>query len=606
MNAQAIANDPPTAFRPTAARYWMLVAALGSLLLHAGLWFWLQGLYMPATSLHSKDPVRKFNLERVEINPKWMEPKTLTPPEHVSATPSPDRSSLTPTEEKRSFAQLLAEAPSAPTMPAGSPKISQDKPVPALGDLEKTPADGAMRSRLEEELRFAQEQQLSKTSKAAGAGRPILNVPGAPVAPKPGATSLAPPTQTTVGPSRGPKAGEGDLAFTGSSRLDDFFGPGGLPPPPPPLATKPKEPDVAKLSPQSLLRETLPTTQKFESLNPLLNVELFTFERPGRDGKREGYFLIRVSARPNQQLQVIPKDVDYIMDISSSIGSARLEAYVAAVLTAIPDLNPADRFKILAFRDKLMSFRDDWVSARDPPMAEVRAWLKELNSGGVTDFYQGLSPLTRQARERGRTVVALVMSDGMPTSGVLDSTQIISEFSASNGGKASIFTMSNGRTINNFLLDFLAYCNQGRLRYEREVGTSAKSFGQLIQQVRNPLFLDLRFRFAGVDGDQVYPQNLPHLYQESPLLLFGRYTPGQTAPISLQILGESVDATRELLVQLPLAKAAAGPDSLPYTWARQRIYHLLGQMTRSRARQDAILNEVRQISAEYGVEVPYF
>jgi Ca-activated chloride channel family protein len=335
-------------------------------------------------------------------------------------------------------------------------------------------------------------------------------------------------------------------------------------------------------------------------------VELFTYERTVSASKTEGYFLIRISAKPQQQLRVIPKDIYFVLDISSSIGGTRLKAFTTTVLAAIEKLNPEDRFKILAFRDKLIAFLPGWTPAQNAPMDAVKAWFADSKAGGVTDFYDGLQPLTVHQRESGRMAMAMVMSDGVPTKGILDSTQIISELSKSNDNKTSIFTLSTGFDVNNFLLDLLSYCNQGRLRYADQVETSNGSFIQSVEQVRNPIFLDLRFRFAGVDGEQVYPQNLPHLYQDSPLLLFGRYTPGQNSSISLQILGESFNSTRELLVQLPIPATPNGPPTLPSTWARQRIYHLLSKMTRSRSRQDAILTEVRQLSEEYKVEVPYF
>ncbi len=293
--------------------FWMVVAILGSLLLHAVLVFWFQRTYLPYHVLtsHERLVLRKFKLERVEINPKWIEPK-LHPPEHVSLAPSPDRSSLTPTPEKRTFAKLLSEAPSSPTMLAGTPQIPQDKPVPVLGEQGHLSADTSTRSQLEQQLQATSEQLLKKSAtKPAGAGRPILNTPGAPVAPKPGSQELVPPTQPKVGLAQGPIVETQASAFIGSSRLDDFFGSGGLPPPPPieKLIEKPKAIDTATQVPQSLFKDKPTTTQKFDSLNLFLNVELFTYEQTIVSSKPEGYFLIRISAKPGQQLSVITKYV---------------------------------------------------------------------------------------------------------------------------------------------------------------------------------------------------------------------------------------------------------------------------------------------------------
>ncbi|MDD2711132.1 MAG: VWA domain-containing protein [Verrucomicrobiae bacterium] len=585
--------------------YWIIVAILGSLVVHTAIWFWFQRLYLPQTGLPSYEKLvlRKFRVERVQINPKWLEPK-LPPPEKPAPAPGTDRAALIPSPETRSFSKMLSQTPSSPTLPSGAPAIPQDKPRLTLGDERTTPPDLFGRSKLEQESQSTREQ-LSNTGKSASAGRPILNTPGAPVVPKAGSPEAGLPTQSRVGPSQGTEIGV-PSGFGPSNRVEDFFGiGGGLPPLPPPEPPKPAT-EAAKAVPQGLPADKPKSTQQFESLNPFLDVELFTEERTPPQGRKEGYFLIKITAKPNKQLKVFPKDVLFILDISSSIGPTRLESFRASVLNAITNLNPADRFKILVFRDRLNAFSADWMNASQPPLDEIRSWLGKLRSAGVTDLYDSLRPIADNKREAGRMNMILLMSDGVPTKGVLDSTQIINELSEANDNKSSIFAMSAGLDVNNFLLDLLSYRNQGWLRTTPQVKEAPDKFGQLIQQTRNPLFLNLRFRFAGVDGEQVYPQNLPNLYQESPLLLFGRHSPGQTTPISLQVLGENVEGTRELLVQLPLPPKPTGPANIPSTWARQRIYHLLGCMTRIAGSQGRILDDVRQLSEDYKVEVPYF
>ena len=145
-----------------------------------------------------------------------------------------------------------------------------------------------------------------------------------------------------------------------------------------------------------------------------------------------------------------------------------------------------------------------------------------------------------------------------------------------------------------------------RSRAQRRGPRPLGMLGLYAARLRNPLFLNLRFRFAGVDGSRVFPQNLPHLYRDSPLLLFGRYVPGKSAKISLQVLGDSLHGTKELLVQMPIPEKPTGPDTIAATWARQKIYDLLSRMTDSRDGQGRILDEVRTLADEYKVETPYF
>jgi hypothetical protein len=595
MNSESSLRAPHSAFRVT-------TALLLALLFHVSLFIWFQLIYLPHHGLPSEEKLllRKFKLERVEIPSKWLDQKIPTP-KNVAINSPQEPSSLQPAPEKRTFAQILSQTPSFPTLPAGKPAIPQEKPIPSIGSENLSVPD--TRELLEKELNATREQQLTKSAKASSKGRPILETPGAAVIPKPGSTEVGIPHSSKAGPAQGPHLGNDTPSFKGSNRMEDFFGIGGGLPPPAPIE-KPAIKETASIVPQSL-NDKPKTTQKFDSLNAFLNVELFTYERNPSEGTREGYFLIRITAKPNKQLQIIPKDVYFVLDVSSSIGPTRLKEFRETIIAAASQLNSSDRFQVFAFRGGLLPFNKEWLTAKNPRLDELEGWLSKLDSGGVTDIFAGLQPLTHHKRENGRMAMAFVMSDGMPTKGVLDSTQIISELTQENDNATSIFTLSNGIQVNNFLLDFLSYSNQGWLRYSEDTAQSQTKFRELVKQVKNPLFLDLRFRFAGVEGDQGYPQNLPNLYQDSPLLLFGRYTPGETSSISLQILGESFNKTKELLVQLPIPKTPNGPETLPETWARQRIYDLLGRMTRSRGPSPTILAEVEKLSDDYKVEVPY-
>lgn len=593
------------AMRRIGLRTWLVSAVLLSLAVHVGVWYWLQGIYLPYRPLPSREKLalRKFEVRRVEVNARWLQPPP-PPPARPSPAPSPDRASLPPSAEPRTFARLLADTPSSPTLPAGSPPIPDEKPRVSLGaDSLQTP-ELFSRSDFEKALSPSASQAPKGPAPGAGAGRPTVDVPGAAVAPKPSDGEAGLPTSTRLGASKGPVVGDPSRS-TGWSRLDDFLygAPGGTGPV---EAPRPAPRDLAKVEPRSLLEDKPVVAPNYDSLNAFLNVELFTQEKPGRNGAHEGYFLVRISAKPGKQLEVFPRDVTYVVDISSSIGGARLEAFRQGLLDSLVQLNSSDRVRLYAFRDRLATFREDWVPAAGLPIDEIRGWLVGLKSAGTTDFYDSLRPLVGQSPGKGRMAMGFILSDGVPTVGVVDSTQIINRLSEKNGNAVSVFSLSTGHDVNSFLLDLLSYRNQGWLRHAPRVPDAAGEFMRLSQQVRNPLFLNLRFRFAGVDGSRVFPQNLPHLYRDSPLLLFGRYVPGQAAKISLQVLGDSLHGTKELLVQMPIPEKPTGPDSIAATWARQKIYDLLSRMTDSRDGQGRILDEVRTLADEYKVETPYF
>jgi hypothetical protein len=587
-------------------RFWTLVAILGSLVVHASLLYWFQRTRYGGGGvvLVKELKLHHVKLDRVEINPKWIDPKIrATPPEKVDRIDQ--KVELKPIVEERNIRELAQHVPTVPTRePVRQPESELPQPT-RLEVQSPTLIKPSINQPTELEANFQNLAVKPIDEIPKPRGRPILETNAKP---QPATTQQLPSPEgrptPKASPSRtAPRSGE---YFTGSMQMDELFGMEGIPgdihsTPTTAGVEPPKTPQIATPT----LDDRPKTKQNFESLNPFLTTELFTFETL-RNQKPEGFFMVRISAKPNQKLPIIPKDVYFILDVSSSIGKSRLHAFRQTVLNSISDLHPGDRFRIFAFRGKLIPFSEDWNYPHQLLSHPLGQWFEQLGTGGVTDFYDGLSPLSQHPAETGRTTLAFVFSDGVPTKGVLDSTQIISSFSSVNEGKVSIFTLSSGGDVNNFLLDFLAYRNQGRLKYISEIAQSNRIFETLIEQVNNPLFLNLRFRFAGVEDRSVYPQVMPHLYEHSPVLLFGRYQPGQTEKISLQVLGESGGRTKELLVELPIPTKPNGSETLASTWARQRIYHLLGQMTLRHGVRDSLLQEVRKLSDSYNVEVPYF
>ncbi|MCC7519623.1 MAG: hypothetical protein IT578_10615 [Verrucomicrobiae bacterium] len=584
---------------------WMVSAVLLSLVVHVGIWCWLQEIYLPYRPLPSNEKLllRKFHVKRVEISARWLQPPPPPPPRPSEAI-SPDRASLPPSAEPRVFARMLdAAPPSSPTLPSGSPPLPEEKTRIALGAESLQTPELFSRSDFEKALARSSLQAPKGVGSGAGAGKPSGDVPGAAVAPKPSTGEADLPTSTRLGPSRGPETGDPGRS-TGWSRLDDFlFGaPGGTGPAETP---RPALKASTRAAPPSLLDDPPVEAPKYDSLNEFLDVRLFTQERPGRDGAREGWFLVRITAKTGKELEVFPRDVTCVLDISSSIGGGRLAAFRQGLLDSLDQLNPDDRVRLYAFRDRLSAFRDGWVSAARLPRSEVRDWLNALRSSGTTDFYDALLPLVGASSGKSRMAIGFILSDGIPTVGMVDSTQIINRLSEKNDNAVSLFSFSAGPDVNRFLLDLLAYRNQGWLRHASRAADAAGEFSRLARQVRYPLFLNLRFRFAGVDGAQVFPQNLPNLYRDSPLLLFGRYAPGRTEALSLQVLGDSLRGTKELLVRLPIPEKPTGPDSIAATWARQKIYDLLSRMTDSPENQEKLLDQVRALADEYQVETPY-
>jgi hypothetical protein len=200
---------------------------------------------------------------------------------------------------------------------------------------------------------------------------------------------------------------------------------------------------------------------------------------------------------------------------------------------------------------------------------QVQQYVAKFHSMGTTDLFASTLPLSQLNRERGRLLMGVLLSDGLPTAGELDALRILHRFSQINAGRSSVFTFAGGRDVDLFLLRFLAYRNQGWLNYVSAPEYIAETFTGAQLARANPLLLDCQFRFSGVSDEEIFPRTLPHFF---------RYHRGQEKRLALQIRGENAEGRpMDMTVVHDLPAADNGTSGIATDWALQKIYHLIAR-----------------------------
>jgi Ca-activated chloride channel family protein len=233
--------------------------------------------------------------------------------------------------------------------------------------------------------------------------------------------------------------------------------------------------------------------------------------------------------------------------------------------------------------------------------ARGRAFLSELHAHGKTDVFTSLRMLLDLTGKPGRPVLAMLVTDGVPTQGVVDTREILERFTRRNGGEVSVFSMGGGERVNRLLLDFLSYRNRGRALVTRAKNGLPVAIEQMAREVARPVLADLRYQFTRGGSVRVYPRQLSHLYLDSPLVLVGR-VPADQPRIGFQMIGRSAGGEHDLVFDVDLASAPRGAASLRREWAWQALLEeLSGIGTRDEAER---LARVRELIDTYDLEVP--
>jgi|GEM_PF-1261805 len=349
----------------------------------------------------------------------------------------------------------------------------------------------------------------------------------------------------------------------------------------------------------SIFDEGGPALRPIENL---LTAEISVFKPADEPGY--GYFKIEIRRSGEEALPVLQKDIVLVQDCSASISAQRLEFCKIGLLCCLAQLQPGDRFNVISFRDAVEMCFEDWAENESSQVMRARDFAGSMVSQGATDIFASLRRLLELKRTPGRPVIAFVITDGRPTVGLTHSSNIIGEFSKLNEGSLSVFTMGTVQTANAYLLDLLGYCNRGAGWVNTRGRWNIPDLMQSIMQaVGRPVVTDLRFRFAAGSNCEVYPVLTENLYLDRPLALYGRYLT-TTTNVVFQAVGQGADTRCDMVFDLSLERPASqsGPE-LRTAWARQKIYHLIGQY--ARRANPATLEELIRTARRYGIDVPY-
>ena len=164
-------------------------------------------------------------------------------------------------------------------------------------------------------------------------------------------------------------------------------------------------------------------------LGTALTYQLFKYQDPASGQK---YFKLAVKVRDaTVNFPVIPKEIIFLVDASGSIGTGRLTQFEEGLTYSLKHLNPDDRFNILVFKDKTVPFSPSSLKTSSKNIKNAVAFLKELKSWSTTDIYDALRT---SINLKGPFVPSyrVFMSDGFPTTGILDARRVINEISRIN------------------------------------------------------------------------------------------------------------------------------------------------------------------------------
>ena len=352
--------------------------------------------------------------------------------------------------------------------------------------------------------------------------------------------------------------------------------------------------------------EVKPTTDftLYYTVSPQdVGLNLLSFKARDEDG----FFVLLLA--PNVETgQVIEKDVTLVLDTSGSMEGEKMQQARDALKFVLDHLNAGDRFNIVAFSTGVRTF-----STKPEPLSalpEARRFVDNLEPGGSTDINRALLEAI-SAADRQRPTIVIFLTDGLPTSGVVETPLILNNVDQAATSNLRIFPFGVGDDVDTVLLDTLSQEQRGASAYVRPGERVDEQVSAFYAKVSTPVLADISLEVNGVQIEDSYPFPLPDLFAGTQLILAGRYRQG--GPATLTLRGEVNGQTR-IFDYDNLSFAASSSffpegrqnqaDFIPRLWATRKIGHLLNQI-RLHGEDRELIDEVVNLSVRYGIITPY-
>jgi Ca-activated chloride channel family protein len=331
-----------------------------------------------------------------------------------------------------------------------------------------------------------------------------------------------------------------------------------------------------------------------------LGMTLLTYRSPGEDG----YFLL-IATPPQVEASgsALPKDLIFVLDRSGSMGSEKkIEQAKEALRFILGNLNPDDRFAVIAFSDYVEAYQTELETVSSDAVARAIAWSSRLDATGGTDIDEALSVAFPLFEQNDRPGFVIFLTDGEATAGEIDPVVIAENALAANAADARVFVFGVGYNVNTVLLDQLAEENRGTTTYVLPGENLEVSLSTFYKKIASPVLADTGLEIAGIETFDVFPRVLPDLFRGSQLVVLGRYRDAGDARVTVSGQVEGVPTAYTTLQSFP--DVALESSFLPRLWAGRKIAHLLSQI-RLYGESDELVDEVISLSKRHGIITPY-
>lgn len=343
---------------------------------------------------------------------------------------------------------------------------------------------------------------------------------------------------------------------------------------------------------------------RFETARDDVDFQVLTYTPAEEDSFGTDNFYTMWITPPDEitQEEIIPKNIVFTADVSSSMEGERLAQLKETLDSFLDLLQPHDQFNIVTFGTFVETFKPDLVSASESNIASAHTFVHNLFALGLTNIDEALLTSLGHSYQDTTSNNMIFLTDGKPTWGETDVNKILENTGQANQSDVRIFSFGIGSEINRSFLTSLSTGNHGYAKFIASDDSIALVVQDHFKRISKPILRDIRVKMDGLDAWDTYPKVLGDLYWGSQLVQLGLYRNSGPINVSLKGYYRSDSVTYSKTINFP--DTVGGHRFVPRLWAKAKINNLL-QMIETYGETDELVNQVIDLSLRFQVLTKY-
>uniref|UniRef100_A0A8D2DH44 Inter-alpha-trypsin inhibitor heavy chain H1 n=1 Tax=Sciurus vulgaris TaxID=55149 RepID=A0A8D2DH44_SCIVU len=231
-----------------------------------------------------------------------------------------------------------------------------------------------------------------------------------------------------------------------------------------------------------------------------------------------------------QNLTNMSKNLVFVIDISGSMEGQKMKQTKEALLKILGDMRPQDYFDLVLFGSQVQSWQGSLVQASEANLRAAQDFVRRFSLAGATNLNGGLLrgiEILNKVQGSSQQVsnqasILIMLTDGEPTDGVTDRSQILKNVREAIRGKFPLYNLGFGHDLDFNFLEVMSMENNGWAQRIYEDHDAAQQLQGFYSQVANPLLVDVELQYPRDAVSALTQHRHKQYYDGSEIMVAGR------------------------------------------------------------------------------------